>query len=343
VITVYSDAHEAHWGKTEFFMGRVVPCLETPQRAEAVLEAIRGANLGPVVTPEPLGETLLARVHTQPYLTFLQTIYAQWAAEHGEIDAFPYVFRRAGAAAHATAVARLGEFATDVCSPITRGSWIAAKGSAEIATSGAALVCGGQRTVFALCRPPGHHAGRNFYGGYCFLNNGAIAAERFLSAGAGRVAILDIDNHHGNGTQDIFYDRADVLCISIHGTPQIQFPWFSGTSEETGTGAGEGFNLNLPLRAGAGMEQYGEALEHALQRISRYNPETLIVALGVDAWQGDPTSQLGISTDDFRTIGARIARLGLPTLFVMEGGYALDSIGRNVCATLTGHLDAAGA
>jgi acetoin utilization deacetylase AcuC-like enzyme len=201
------------------------------------------------------------------------------------------------------------------------------------------LVCGGQRAVFALCRPPGH----DFYGGYCFLNNGAIAAEQFLSAGAGRIAILDIDNHHGNGMQDIFYDRADVLCISIHGTPQSQFPWFSGAREEIGTGAGEGFNLNLPLRAAAGMDQYGGALDRALHRISRYKPDAVIVALGVDAWKDDPTSQLNISTDDFRTIGARIARLGLPTLFVMEGGYALDGIGGNVCATLTGYLDAAGA
>jgi acetoin utilization deacetylase AcuC-like enzyme len=343
MITVYNPAHQAHWGRSEFYCGKVIDCYEVPGRAERIVHALRELNLGPIICPEPIDRDLLHRVHDADYLHFLETIYPHWAAENCETDALPYVFsRRSDGLPAAMAIARLGQFATDVCSPITAHSWNAALASAASASHAAGLLQSGEHGVLALCRPPGHHAGRRTYGGYCFLNNGALAAERLLAEGAKRVAILDIDNHHGNGAQEIFYDRGDVFTTSIHGTPRMQFPWFSGFDDETGSGAGKGFNLNRSLCAGTSVTAYAEVLADVIDRIREFRPDALIVALGVDAGENDPTSQLCIDTAGFRRFGGYIADLAIPTLFVMEGGYNLDQISIDVCAVLTGWLDARG-
>nr|WP_246623866.1 histone deacetylase family protein [Sphingomonas colocasiae] len=312
-------------------------CYEVPERAARILASVQALNLGPVVAPPSLDHALLSKVHDADYLEFLETIHAHWVSENGDCDAFPYVFLSGRSVRPATAaVARLGQFATDACSPITAQTWTAACASAASAVHAAELLRAADEPVMALCRPPGHHAGRRSYGGYCFLNNGALAAERLLQAGAGRVAILDIDNHHGNGTQEIFYERSDVMTVSIHGTPDIQFPWFTGYSDETGAGKGEGFNLNRPLQANSDLAAYEHALIGCLDHIGRYGPDAIIVALGVDAGEGDPTSQLRIDTSGFAAIGARIASLAIPTVFIMEGGYNLDRIGGDVGAFLQG-------
>jgi acetoin utilization deacetylase AcuC-like enzyme len=199
-------------------------------------------------------------------------------------------------------------------------------------------VADGAPTAFALCRPPGHHAHRDLYGGYCFLNNAALAAQGFLDAGAGRVAILDVDFHHGNGTQDIFYRRKDVLFCSLHGQPQDAFPYFLGFADEIGHGEGEGFNFNYPMPPGTAYGKWRAGLDDALRRIRDYGPDALVVSLGVDTYKDDPISFFKLESDDFTDYGRRISELKLPTLFVMEGGYAIEAIGINVVNVLTGFL-----
>ena len=193
--------------------------------------------------------------------------------------------------------------------------------------------------TFALCRPPGHHAGSDLYGGYCFLNNAAIAAQGFIDGGAARVAILDVDFHHGNGTQDIFYNRNDVLFLSLHGEPENAFPHFLGYADETGIGPGDGFNFNYPLPPGTPYHQWHTALTEAFNEIRRYSPDALVVSLGVDTFEHDPISFFKLGSSDFTHYGAEIAQLDLPTLFVMEGGYAVEQIGINTLNVLDGFLN----
>ena len=194
----------------------------------------------------------------------------------------------------------------------------------------------GERSAFALCRPPGHHAGADYMGGYCYLNNAAIAAEAARAAGRGRVAILDIDYHHGNGTQDIFLDRGDVFFASLHADPRTDYPFFWGHSDETGTGEGEGTTLNLPLPRGTAIRDYEAALDRALAAIAGFGAELLVCSFGADTFSGDPISFFALETGDYAPVARRIGALRLPTLIVMEGGYAVDALGGNVAAFLSG-------
>jgi acetoin utilization deacetylase AcuC-like enzyme len=232
--------------------------------------------------------------------------------------------------------ARLGRFSFDSGSPLTSGTWQAACQGAFCALDAADAVAGGAPAAFALSRPPGHHAGADFFGGYCFLNNAALAAQALRERGLARVAILDIDYHHGNGTQAIFYDRADVFFASIHGDPHTEYPFFLGYLDERGAGAGEGFNLNLPLPRGTGFPRWREALHLALQRIAAFRPDALVVSLGLDTYEGDPISGFQLASADFLTVGDDLARTGLPTVFVFEGGYAVDALGVNAVNVLEG-------
>ncbi|MDD2704866.1 MAG: histone deacetylase family protein, partial [Acidocella sp.] len=210
------------------------------------------------------------------------------------------------------------------------------KASVVVALTGAKLPRDGERAVFSLCRPPGHHAGADQLGGYCFLNNAAIAVQKLLDDGAKRVAVLDVDYHHGNGTQHIFYNRDDVLFVSLHGHPDEEFPYLLGYEDETGAGAGAGYNVNYPLRWGTQWPEYEAALETGIKRIADYAPDALVISLGVDTYKNDPISHFQLEHEHFTKIGAHIAELGLPTLFVMEGGYAVAEIGINAVNVLTG-------
>ena len=196
-------------------------------------------------------------------------------------------------------------------------------------------MCIRDRSAFALCRPPGHHAGRDYLGGYCHLNNAAIAAEAAIAAGR-KVAILDVDYHHGNGTQDIFWARGDVLFVSLHADPKTDYPFFWGHADETGEGAGEGATLNLPLPQGTDLAAYLPALEQGLARIAGFGADLLVISFGADTWEGDPISRFRLTTADYAVMAGRIAALGLPTLVVMEGGYAVDALGANVMSFLGG-------
>lgn len=343
MLTVFSPEHRRHAATREFYRGRLVEAFEKPERADAVHRAVVEARLGEVILPVEHGLAPVERVHDAGYLRFLAGAWDEWAAQGNDTDILPAVWP--GRTLRLDVLprnfaARLGRYAMDAGSPITAGTWGAAQGAADTALTALARVRGGARAAFGLCRPPGHHAGRDFFAGYCFLNNAAITAQAARDQGVPRVAILDVDFHHGNGTQSLFYDRDDVLFVSIHGDPMTEYPFYLGHADETGSGAGQGCNLNLPLPAGSDAVRWFEALETALARIHVYQPGLLVVSLGVDTYVGDPISTFRLDLPDYQVLGRRLAAAGLPTVFLMEGGYATDAIGRNVVAVL-GAFDAA--
>jgi acetoin utilization deacetylase AcuC-like enzyme len=329
---VFDPRQLAHAPAMELHNGGFVPFAETPARAEAMLAALGGAE--PAVDH---GEAPLRAVHTEDYLAFLWAAHKDWRAAGREGDAsgyaWPVVRRRPLGLDRIDA--RLGAYSFDASSPIAAGTWEGAYWSAQTALTALDAVLAGERTAFALCRPPGHHAGADYLGGYCYLNNAAIAAEAAIAAGRRKVAILDIDYHHGNGTQDIFYARGDVLFASIHADPRMDYPYFWGHADETGEGAGEGATLNLPLPRGTDLVTYLPALDAALERITTYTPDLLIVSYGADTFAHDPISHFRLETADYPAIARRIASLAAPSLIVMEGGYAVDALGANVASFLS--------
>jgi acetoin utilization deacetylase AcuC-like enzyme len=322
----------AHAPERELWNGAFVPFAESPARAEAI-----AAALGSLESALDHGEAPIRAVHDEAYLAFLWSAHRDWRAAGREGDAsgyaWPVVGRRPLDLERIDA--RLGLYSFDASTPIAAGTWEGAYWSAQTALSGLDAVLAGDRAAFALCRPPGHHAGADYLGGYCYLNNAAIAAEAAVSAGK-RVAILDIDYHHGNGTQDIFYARSDVLFVSIHADPVMDYPYFWGHADETGEGAGEGATLNLSLPRSTDLAAYVPALETALARVAQHAPDLLILSYGADTYAGDPISHFRLETADYAVIAGRIAALGLPALVVMEGGYAVDALGANVASFLEG-------
>jgi acetoin utilization deacetylase AcuC-like enzyme len=230
--------------------------------------------------------------------------------------------------------AKMGLYSFDAGTPFTAGTWVAARAGAHCALSAAQQLVQGERAAFALSRPPGHHAGADFFGGYCFLNNAALAAQHLRDSGIAKVAVLDIDYHHGNGTQAIFYDRPDVFFASIHGDPRTEYPFYLGHADERGAGAGLGANLNLPLPRGTGFDVWSQALDTALQAIAQFGADALVVSLGMDTFVGDPISGFTLASADYLRVGQRIAAAGLPTAFVFEGGYAVAEVGINAANVL---------
>jgi len=322
-----------HAPAIEIHNGRVEPCEETPARALSILDAVGATELPPDHSEAPI-----LRVHPQAYVDFLKVAHRDWLTAGREGDAIPYGFpvSRRRALDLDRIDARLGRYSYDTCTPISQGTWTSAYWNVQTALSGLDAVLAGDRASFALCRPPGHHCGADYMGGYCYLNNAAIAAEAAIAAGRKRVAILDIDYHHGNGTQDIFYARGDVFFASIHANPATDYPFYWGHADETGEGEGRGANLNLPLPRGTEMAEFERALDQALNSIADFGPDLLIVSYGADTFEGDPISHFKIKTEDYPAIARRIASLELPTLVVMEGGYAVDALGANVAAFLSG-------
>ncbi|MDH3228510.1 MAG: histone deacetylase family protein [Alphaproteobacteria bacterium] len=344
MITIYSEDHRLQNGKFELIDGQLMPPFECPQRAENVLARVGEVGLGEVRGPDDFGLDPVRRVHAPEFVAFLRTAHDEWKAAHGDTDALPLNWPCRGFRQKLpdSIDGRLGYYSFDAGTPITAGTWTAITSSANVALTGAKLLKeSGDHAVFSLCRPPGHHAARDLYAGYCFFNNVAVAAEWHRDQGAGKVAILDVDYHHGNGTQMIFYDRADVLFVSLHGHPAQEYPFFLGFEDETGDGDGDGFNANYPMRWGTGWDDYGHALDRGITRIAEYGPDVLLVSLGVDTFKKDPISHFKLESEDYLEIGRRIAGLGLPTQFVMEGGYAIDDIGVNTVNVLIG-FEAAG-
>jgi acetoin utilization deacetylase AcuC-like enzyme len=339
MLTIYSDDHALQDGKAELVDGKLVPCFEMPRRAFLIRDRVREVGLGEIRAPQAFGRGPAERVHSKDFVEFLATAWERWTATGRTYDALPWMWptRHLRQIRPERIDALMGYYSFDAGTPLTAGTWQAVRSSADVAVTGAKLLAeGGQPAVFALCRPPGHHAAADLYGGYCFLNNAAIAAQYLIDGGAERVAILDVDYHHGNGTQAIFYDRPDVLFLSLHGDPQQEYPFFLGWADERGAGAGEGCNVNYPLPWGTGFAAWAEALDDACRRVADYAPDVLIVSLGVDTFKDDPISRFRLESDDFTRYGARIAQLGLPTLFVMEGGYAVEQVGVNAVNVLQG-------
>ena len=329
----HAEQQRLHAPEKELHNGAFVPFAEHPGRIDAMLAA-----LGPTEAPRDFGEEPILRVHPRPYLDFLKTAFAEWRAAGRPGDAAGYVWPVVGRRPLALGRidARLGQHSYDAATPIAEGTWTATYWSTQSALAGVHAVLGGERTAFALCRPPGHHAGADYMGGYCYLNAAAVAAEAAIAAGRERVAILDIDYHHGNGTQDIFLDRGDVFFASIHADPKTDYPFYWGHADERGIGAGEGATLNLPLPRGTAIDAFAPALDRALEAIARFGAEILICSYGADTFVGDPISFFALETADYAAIARRIAGAGLPTLVVMEGGYAVDALGANVASLLGG-------
>lgn len=338
MLTFYSDDHHLHHGRCEIIDGELKPCFEMPSRADHVLQRVRARHLGDVLAPHDFGRAPLERIHSRDYLAFFEGAWQRWAQLGKEGDLLPFTWpaRTLRAVPTDCLHGQLGYYSFDGGAPITAGTWQAAYSSAQVALSGQRQVSAGASSAFALCRPPGHHAAADLMGGYCYLNNAAIASQAFLDDGTRRVAILDVDYHHGNGTQSIFYERDDVFFASIHGHPRVEFPFFLGYADETGSGAGAGCNLNLPLEHGSGWEVWSQALETACRAIAAYGADVLVISLGVDTFKEDPISQFKLDSPDYLRMGERIAALGLPTLFVMEGGYAVAEIGVNAVNVLEG-------
>ncbi len=340
MLTVFSEKHALRDARTELYGGELVPPFECPVRAEHVLDRVREVRLGDVIAPVEFPLEQITRVHDSDFIHFLETCWQDWtgAGFTGEAIAGNWPARGMQQARVPQQIeGKLGYYALAAETSISNGTWEAARASVNVALTAQAAIAEGAGEAFALCRPPGHHAAADLFGGYCFINNAAVTAQAFLDQGAKRVALLDVDFHHGNGSQAIFYDRDDVLFLSLHGDPTEAFPHFLGYADETGAGIGEGFNHNYPMGPGTDYTTWGSALKDACQEIAGYAPDALVISLGVDTFERDPISFFKLTSDDFRRYGATIAGLGLPTLFVMEGGYAVEEIGINAVNVLEGY------
>jgi acetoin utilization deacetylase AcuC-like enzyme len=342
MITFHNPHHAQHQGKLEMFRGQLVPCFEVPARVDYVLYELQRRQLGDILSPPRFDVPALTTIHAARYLEFLAGAWDEWVAldpANATRDALPSVwpartFRTDVLPANFSA--RMGLFSFDAGSPLTSGTWAAARAGADCAFAAAEQLIQGARAAFVLSRPPGHHAGADFFGGYCFLNNAALAAQHLRDSGLARVAILDIDYHHGNGTQAIFYERPDVLFTSIHGDPHTEYPFYLGYADEQGAGAGLGFNRNLPLPRGSDFARWREALTQALAGIARFGAQALVVSLGLDTFAGDPISGFTLRSEDYLRVGEDLGRAGLPTVFVFEGGYAVAEVGANAVNVLEG-------
>lgn len=334
MLTFCSPAQITHAPTHELVNGAREEHAETPARLANML-----ARVGTVREPVDHGLEPILAVHASDYIAFLQEAHAAWLAAGREGDAIGYAFPVRGRRPLdlERIDGKLGLYGFDTVTPIAADTWAAANGAAQSALSAVAAVAEGEaRQAFALCRPPGHHAGADYFGGYCYLNNAAIAARAAAVRGIEPVAVLDVDYHHGNGTQDIFYEDGSVFVASIHADPRTDFPYFWGHADERGAGAGDGATFNQPLPRGTTWATYEGALAKALEAVTKFGAKTLIVSYGADTFAEDPISQFALTTDDMQRMGAAIAALGLPTVTVMEGGYNVAELGRNVAAFIAG-------
>jgi acetoin utilization deacetylase AcuC-like enzyme len=349
----YSEAHRKHEPPFEVFDGGLrVPYMENADRMDRILSALQQTNWAEILAPKDFGLDPICAVHDRDYVDFLASSWTEWLATEAEDQRSTTVPRAFGGSPvdksillpatfalrrhppkPTSLLGRAGYYIMDLSACIVEGTYAAALASANCAMSTAEAMANGERAAFALCRPPGHHAGKDYAGGYCFINNAAVAAH-WLSA-TGKVALLDVDYHCGNGTQDIFYDRADVLTISIHADPHFEYPYYAGYAEQTGAGAGFGFHKNFPLEMGTDDARYLSALEEALGLIHNFSPKYLVVSAGMDIYTDDPLGKIKITADGIKEIGKRISASNLPTMIVMEGGYNNEALGRNMVAFLS--------
>ena len=336
--TVYTKNHILRNSKTELFGGELVKPFERPERMEYILNEIKTRKLGPILDPVNFDMDIIYKIHDKKYVDFLNNAWNEWVALGFKGEAIPTVYpsRSMNSDVVPTFIeGKLGYYCLANETSISEGTVEAAYESVKVALTAADML-DEEKSVFALCRPPGHHASKDQYGGYCFFNNVAIAVEKLKEKGAKRIFILDIDFHHGNGTQAIFYDRSDVFFVSLHGDPKDAFPHFLGHADEKGSGEGVGYNCNYPMPPGTPYDVWTKSLDDSISKIQNFSPDALIVSLGVDTYENDPISFFKLKSDDFFDVGRKIASINLPTLFVMEGGYAIKEIGVNTVNTLKG-------
>lgn len=334
VLSADQERHAPQWWVVR---GRRQTCPERPERAESLAVAARAAGYR-LIAADAAGPAPRQAVHDPRYLEFLESAHRRWQAQ---ADAGPEVVPSIHPGRHfdaypASIVGQAGWHMADTSCPIGPDTWQAACAAADAAVHATELVLRGAPSAYALCRPPGHHAFADRAGGFCYLNNSAIAAALAATRTGGRVAVLDVDVHHGNGTQSIFYDRSDVLTVSLHCATDDFYPFFAGHADETGEAAGTGFNLNLPLARGTGDAAYLAVLDQALARIRGFDPAVLVVALGLDAFVGDPFAALAVTTPGFGEIARQIAALDRPTVLIQEGGYPCVELGMNLVSFLRG-------
>jgi acetoin utilization deacetylase AcuC-like enzyme len=339
----YSPRHLLHEPPFEVFSGHPGPAWEVAARAEAIRATLAADPAFALEVPAEHGLEPALAVHEPGLVRFLEEAWGAWQAA-GEsralmADTFPYPRARHGAGRPPeprAAGGRVGYWSFDTTSPITAGTWPATRAAVDVAVAAADAVLAGEPVAYGLCRPPGHHAGRSTFGGYCYLNNAAIAAERLVCAGAGRTGILDLDFHHGNGTQEIFWERGDVPYASLHGDPHRVYPYFSGHADETGGGPGAGATFNQPLPAGTADAAYLEALDRALDWLAGRHDGILVVSLGIDTYGLDPICDFALTSAAYAEAGRRVAATGARLVVLQEGGYHVGDLGENVRQWLRG-------
>ena len=337
-----SDRNRAHDPKHEIEASALQTPFEHPGRAAAIRRTLAADGRFSIAEPPAVGTEAIEAVHEPGLVRFLSSAWDEYQRDvKASHDVVPDVFAmpglRAGMGAGREPMgvqSRLGWWCFETTTPLTAGSYDAARSAVDCALAATDAVLAGAPLAYGLCRPPGHHATTSLYGGYCFFNNAAIAATHALAAGAGRVAVLDVDYHHGNGTQQILYDRGDALFVSLHGDPARAYPYHTGFADETGGGRGRGANCNVPLAVGTDDDAYLVALDRALAAVDAFDPALVIVSLGVDTYVDDPMCDLALTTEGLGRCGAAVATMGRPLVVVQEGGYADDALGANVSTWL---------
>ncbi|MEX1072577.1 MAG: histone deacetylase family protein [Chloroflexota bacterium] len=348
IPVIRSDAHLAHTGLIELAGGREIPCWESPERALAIESALRANGGFAFEEPTEHGRQPILVVHDADMVEVFEHAWTDalavgatdgsrpWIPDTYLLAAYPGPMTLGGLPA--SRHHQLGAYLFDTATPIVAGTWGAALAAVDVAISAAERVVSGAPLAYGLCRPPGHHAARGMLGGYCYFNNAAIVAEWLRrEGGARRVALLDIDYHHGNGTQQIFWERGDVLYLSLHADPARAYPYYSGYAAETGAGDGTGHTRNWPLAPRTALDGYATALAEALEMVSAFGPDApLVISAGFDTFKRDPIGDLALRTADYGEIGRMVRALGLPVIVLQEGGYAVDALGANALALLDG-------
>jgi acetoin utilization deacetylase AcuC-like enzyme len=345
---VWAEETLEHVPAAEIWVGVRTPGTELPERATILRDAVVAAG-GRLVPAAGHDDVLLRSVHDGGFLDHLASVHDDWLAagfdeDPGQDRVVPYVFPTPAMLGRAVAPrvpaaihARAGLYCYDTMTLVGPGTWAAARAAADAAQTAADLVAAGERSAYAICRPPGHHATRAGYGGSCYLNNAAVAAAGLRAAGIGSVAVVDVDAHHGNGTQSLFYERPDVFYGSVHVDPGAGwFPHYVGFADETGAGAGAGANRNVPLAPGTGDAGWLAGLEAICADVAAFGAEAVVLSLGVDAAADDPESPLQVTLDGYARAGALVRDLGVPVVAVHEGGYHLPTLGELTVAALRG-------
>ena len=339
---VWTDLHRRQNPKLEINLGQPIPTYERGERAETIRRELETDDRFRFVDLVEHGRAPIESVHDHGLIDYLETAWPEMHRATGRSEFAPEAMLHTGlrdgmsdARPPNGAAAAFGYWCYETATPMVEGTYVAARASVDVALTAADKVLAGASSAYGLCRPPGHHAARSVFGGFCYFNNAAVVAHHVASTTGTKVTVLDVDYHHGNGTQQIFYERDDVQFVSLHGNPNRAYPWFIGHEDEIGAGKGRGANLNVVFEAEAEDDEYVDRLGIACASIAAFAPSMVIVSLGLDTYWNDPISDLALTTDGYRRCGEVVRQLGLPTVVLQEGGYDIEAIGRNVHAWLT--------